>query len=199
MSSQLQHWKKKKNQNKLKKTCKSDQFLKNSERRDCFELYARKCSVTELSGRLDPNTQIPSISILDEILLICKQPQVNSFSCARLSPLTVCPEGINTNMKNLDSILSRPHRRLSLNTNHITSHPCTITAGYTLLGEAASAERSIWGPHPKRLPFSGVQMSGGRGNCMQSWDEDLVNIPIIANLPSLLFAALFRRFYHFSQ
>lgn len=120
----------------------------------------------------------PSISILDEILLICKQPQVNSFSCARLSALTVCPEGINTNMKNLDSILSRPHRRLSLNTNHITSHPRTITAGYTLPGgEAASAERSIWGPNQKRLPFSGVCMRGGRGNGMQSWDGGLGKHP----------------------
>lgn len=152
--------------NESKQARKAVPFIRKSQRRDCFVLYARKCSVTDLSGRLDPNTQIPSISILDETLLICKQPQVNSFSCARLSPLTVCPEGINTNMKNLDSILSRPHRRLSLNTNHITclhynSRLHTPRGGGGV--EAASAERSIWGSNQKRFPFSGVQTSGGGG------------------------------------
>lgn len=84
--------------------------------------------VTELSGRLHPSAQIPSISILDQILLICKQPRVNSFYRARLSPLSTRPEGINTNMKNLDSIPRRPHRRLSLHTNCITSQAHAITA-----------------------------------------------------------------------
>lgn len=117
---------------------------KKIQRRDCFEPHARKRSVTKLFDRLDPNTQIPSISIPDEILLICKQPQVNSFWCARLSPLTVCPEGINTNMKNLDSILSRPHWRLSLNINHISA-----------LEQRAT--HSQGGQHPLSAPF-GVQI-----------------------------------------
>lgn len=40
-------------------------------------------------------------------------------------------------MKNLDSILSRPHRRLSLNTNHITPHTHTITACNKIPGECS--------------------------------------------------------------
>lgn len=85
-------------------------------------MFVSGAVVTELSGRLHPSAQIPSISILDEILLICKQPRVNSFHRARLSPRCARPKGINTNMKNLDSIPRRPHRRLSQNTNRITSH-----------------------------------------------------------------------------
>lgn len=103
--------------------------------------------VTELSGQLHPSAQIPSISILDEILLICKQPRVNSFYRARLSPLSTRPKGINTNMKNLDSIPRRPHRRLSLHTNRITSHAHAITAP---LYSPAGGRR-----HPPSTPFGG--------------------------------------------
>lgn len=113
--------------------------------------------VTELSGRLHPSAQIPSISILDEILLICKQPRVNSFYRARLSPLSTRPEGINTNMKNLDSIPRRPHRRLSLHTNRITSqaHAITVPGG---------------GRHPRSTPFWG----GGKSEalCFQRQSVD---------------------------
>lgn len=122
--------------------------------------------VTELSGRLHPSAQIPSISILDEILLICKQPRVNSFYRARLSPLSTRPEGINTNMKNLDSIPRRPHRRLSLHTNRITSqaHAITAPAVQSWGGHPRSTPYSIRGvENQKRFAFSGSRLISGEG------------------------------------
>lgn len=141
--------------------------------------------VTELSGRLRPSAQIPSISILDEILLICKQPRVNSFYRARLSPLSTRPEGINTNMKNLDSIPRRPHRRLSLHTNRITSQAHAITVP----GGEASTEHSISGGGrggskiTSAFAFSGSRLISGEGwreesELHGSRSGDLVNIPI---------------------
>lgn len=131
--------------------------------------------VTELSGRLHPSAQIPSISILDQILLICKQPRVNSFYRARLSPLSTRPEGINTNMKNLDSIPRRPHRRLSLHTNRITSQAHAITA-------PAIQSRRGGGSNQKRFAFSRSRLISGRGGAESelhgSRSGDLVNIPI---------------------
>lgn len=87
-------------------------------------------------------------------------------------------------MKNLDSILSRPHRRLTLNTNHIT-YPHYNSMQFTPKGKAASTEHSIWGRNQKLFLFSSIQMSSGRGNGTERWDEDSVNIPIISYLYSL--------------
>lgn len=124
--------------------------------------------VTELSGRLHPSAQIPSISILDEILLICKQPRVNSFYRARLSPLSTRPKGINTNMKNLDSIPRRPHRRLLLHTNRITSHAHAITAPlYSPGGGRRHPQSTLFGGrNQKCFAFSGSQLIswGGSGD-----------------------------------
>lgn len=172
--------------------------MKNSQRRDCFELYARKCAVTELSGWLDPNTQIPSISILDEIRLICKQPQVNSFSCACLSSHRLpWRDQYQYEKPGFHSEQTTPAPFPEYKSHHISS-PHYRSRLHALRGEAASAERSIWGPNQERLPFSGVQTRGGKGNCMQSWDEDLVNIPITSKLPSLRFASLLGRLDCFS-
>ena len=138
------------------------------------------CSVTELSGWLDQNTQITTISILDEILLICKKPQVNSCWCSRLSSLTTWPGGINTNMKNLDSTPSRTRRRLSLNTNHITSHHlATLEQPAMKSQEGGSIHRALCvGVEITSSCLSApFRWSAGGGNCTESWDEDLVNIP----------------------
>lgn len=128
--------------------------------------------VTELSGRLHPSAQIPSISILDQILLICKQPRVNSFYRARLSPLSTRPEGINTNMKNLDSIPRRPHRRLSLHTNRITSQAHAITApAIQSRGGESEALCFQWQSVDQREGGAESELHGSRSG-------DLVNIPI---------------------